>query len=33
MQNNFETVNVLGLDFIKATQTEFLEQLKLTVLS
>ena len=28
MQNNFETVNVLGLDFIKATQTEFLEQLK-----
>ncbi len=32
MQNNFETVNVLGLDFIKATQTEFLE-LKLTVLS
>ena len=27
MQNNFETVNVLGLDFIKATQTEFLEQL------
>lgn len=28
MQNNFETVNVLGLDFIKATQAEFLEQLK-----
>lgn len=28
MQNKFETVNVLGLDFIKATQQEFLQQLK-----
>ena len=26
MQNNFETVNVLGLDFIKATQTERSEE-------
>lgn len=28
MQKNFDTVNVLGLDFIKASQTQFLEQLK-----
>lgn len=28
MQNNFDTVNVLGLDFIKASQTQFLDQLK-----
>lgn len=30
MTQPFSTVNVLGFDFIKATQQEFVEQLKKT---